>query len=268
VTLLVYDGSFDGFLCAVARCVSGADPADGADSAAPRIVSMEERVPDLFSRELPLATDAGEARRFKRRFAAVAGPRELETLLLAHSSRDPLRHDLLLEYARATLRAGGSVADRLGVPLVLAVQKMRNRVTWEIGKLLGFARFRKVGDGFWYAPVDPEANIVGFLGPHFADRFPDQRFLIHDTNRGIGYHSVHGTGGIVDLRAMPQRLARSLAGDSEPLVQSQWQAYFRKIAIPERRNPRLQDRNLPRRYWSNLIEQPGSAAIHEGETGR
>jgi probable DNA metabolism protein len=251
VTDLVYDGSFDGFLCAVVRCLQ--------EEA--RIFSMEERVPDLFNQERPLATDAGEAREFARRFTRIAGAEELETLLLVHAARDPLRHRLLLEYARMTLRAGESVADRLGVPLVLAVQKIRGRVTWEIGKLMGFVRFTKVAEELWYAPVEPEANIVGFLGPHFSDRFPDQRFLIHDTRRGIGYHRARGAGGLVDLRAMPDRLREALGRDSEPLVQTQWRAYFDRIAIPERRNPRLQDRNMPRRYWKNLVEQPGCAVM-------
>jgi len=228
---------------------------------------MEERVPDLFSGEQPLATDPTAAHGFKRMFVDTAGAEELETLLLVHSSNDPRRHELLRDYVRMTLAAGTSVADRMGVPLVLAVQKTRNRVTWEIGKLMGFIRFRKTGADLWYAPVEPEANVVGFIGPHFADRFPDGCLLIHDTRRGIGLCSVRGTGGIVDLRAMPDGLREALRRDSDPLVQSQWRAYFDSVAIPERRNPRLQDRNMPRRYWKNLVEKPGSAAMGKDQEG-
>jgi probable DNA metabolism protein len=250
---LVYDGSFDGLLCALARCL-------GEERAA-RIVSREERVPDLFSQERILPTDPATAEAFRDRFSRAAGPDELETLLMAHASAEPRRHDLLLGYARLALEAGGPVADRMGIPVVCAVQRLRNRVAWEIGKLMGFLRFHRSCGGLWYAPARPDANIVGFLGPHFSDRFPDERFLIHDTGRGLGWRGEPGAGGIVDLRGMPEELARSLERDEEPGVQAQWQAYFRRIAIPERRNPRLQDRNMPRRFWKTLVEVPRGAGF-------
>jgi probable DNA metabolism protein len=257
VTDLLYDGSFDGFLCALALLLRekpvGAEP--------PRIVSLEERTPDLFAVERPVATDRETAEAFRDRFTRIAGPQELETLLMAHASADPRRHRLIAGYACLTLEAGRSVAERAGTPEVFAVLRLRDRVAWEIGKLMGFIRFRKAGGGLWYAPVRPEANVVGFLGPHFSDRFPDARLLIHDTGRGIGWRAEPGAGGLVDLRGMPERLARALERDTEPLVQSQWRVYFRSIAIPERRNPRLQDRNMPRRLWRDLVEEPRSAGF-------
>ncbi|HEY9594067.1 MAG TPA: hypothetical protein VHE79_06300, partial [Spirochaetia bacterium] len=87
MTDLLYDGSFDGFLCALARCLRDPSP--------PRIVSIEERTPELFAREAPLPTDPVAADAFRRRFLGAAGPDELETLLLVHASADPLRHELL-----------------------------------------------------------------------------------------------------------------------------------------------------------------------------
>jgi probable DNA metabolism protein len=248
MTDLIYDGSFEGFLCAIVR--SQALPGDT------RIFSVEERAQDLFSTELIVATQRSVAAGLRKRFLAVAGSEESETLLFVHSSRDPRRHELLRAYIALTLHERRSVAGMCGMPLVMAVAKIRGRVSWEIGKLLGFTRFRKVGGHLWYAQASPDANIIGFLGPHFSDRFPDEGFLIHDVGRKLGYAGIAGTGGIVDVRGMPPGVRAGLA-DCEQIVESQWEAYFRAVAVPERINPELQARNMPRRYWRYLVEKPG-----------
>ena len=246
---LIYDGSFDGLLCALARALSRGDEvslfADGDGPA------------DLFLQCERVITDVARASRFSERFVDVAGEEELETLLLVHASADPRRHQFILGYARSTRLARTGIGLRMGDPLVCAVQKAKGRVILEIGKLLGFVRFSRAAPGFWYAPLAPEANIVGFLGPHFADRFPDEDFLIHDTRRDIGYRGARGVGGVVDLRGLPAAARRALHQESEPDFADQWQTYFRLIAVPERINPRLQTKNMPRRYWANLIEVPG-----------
>jgi probable DNA metabolism protein len=255
---LVYDGSFDGFLCALVRAL--AVPEDA------RVSADGDRCPDLFASEERVVTDVGLAARFRKRFTMVAGIEEMETLLLVHASNDPRRHELLLGYARATRSARTGIGDRMGDPLVCETQKVKGRVNWEIGKLLGFARFRRTAPGFWYAPINPDANIVGFLGPHFADRFPDEDVLIHDIRRDIGYRGARGQGGLVDLRGLPPELRAILEKESEPDFPTQCQAYFERIAVPERRNPRLQAHNMPRRYWSSLIEKPGLSTIVRGGT--
>jgi probable DNA metabolism protein len=204
-----------------------------------------------------VVTDVERANRFVKRFVEVAGQEEMETLLRVHASDTPRRHELLLGYVRATRAARESVAKRMADPLVCEVQKVKGRVNEEIGRLMGFARFRRTAPELWYAPMSPDANIVGFLGPHFGDRFPAETFLIHDVRRDIGYQGSPGRGGLVDLRGLPAEARALLEKESEPEIPAQWQAYFKLIAIPERRNPRLQANHMPRRYWSGLIEKPG-----------
>ncbi len=254
MTELLYDGSFEGFLCAARRSLALPGPV--------RIVDLEEQAGELFPPGLEIPTIRKTALEMQERFMAIAGSEELETLLLVHAAAGPGRLALLVEYVRETFRAGTGIGGRMGSPLVVAVQKVRARVVWEIGKLLGFIRLRGSVTGVWYSAIEPEANIVGFLGPHFSERFPDQELLIHDLRREIGYWSAGGEGGIVELRGMPARLRALLIADREPLVESGWRAYFDAIAIPERRNPRLQAQLMPRRYWKNLVEQPRGGDVN------
>lgn len=247
MTDFVYDGSFDGFLCAADRALPERDA---------RIVALGGRAEDLFAVTVSVVTDEDAARRMGRRIGSVAGADQLDTLLLVHSSPAPDRCRLLLSYIRLTLRAGRSVAAEIARPDVRAVQRIRDRVSLEMARFLGFVRLRRVGARLYYAPVRPDADIVGLIGPHFAERFPDQALILHDLARGSAFWSDRGASGIVDLGDMPAELARRLSTECEPGIEEMWRAYFARIANPERRNPRLQRRLMPQRYWDVLVELP------------
>jgi probable DNA metabolism protein len=247
MTDFVYDGSFDGFLTAAERALPAKDA---------RVVPMGMQAADLFAAAVSVATDDDAAGRMRRRIGTAAGADELDTLLLVHSSAHPDRHRLLLSYVRLTLRAGRSIAAEIGRPDVLAVRKIRDRVSLEMAHVLGFVRLRRVGGRLYYAPITPDADIAGLIGPHFAERFPDQALVLHDTGRGIAFWADGAARGIVDMRGLPAGLARKLETDCDPDVETAWRAYFRRIANPERRNPRLQRRLMPARYWDTLVEQP------------
>ncbi len=272
MTRFVYDGSFDGFLCAVSMALSA--------SAQAAIAPIKDGVADLFFQDVPVASEDGPARALRAGIVAAAGEEEMETLLLAQASGDPEAPGLLLRYISLTLAAGAplnarenlraSIRDNAALPEVLGVQRIRNRVSLEIHKFLGLVRLRKVGGCVYYARIEPDSNIVGFIGPHFADRFRDQSILVRDARRNTGFWRDAGTrsgGSLVDLSRMPPELERALDADpslfpapaDESLVQSLWMRYFARIAIPERRNPALQARLMPRRYWKNLVEKKETA---------
>ncbi len=248
MTDFVFDGSFDGFLCA-ARVSSGTLGA--------RVVTFDCRTDDLFSEIVHVRTVDAEAREMRRRLVACAGAGELETLALVHASASGDRHRLMLAYLRLTLDSGRSIAADVTVPDVLAVRKIRDRVSLEIARFLGFVRFRKVAANRYYAPVNPDADIVGFIGPHFAERFPDQALIIHDIGRDVAFWSYQGAKGIADLAGRSAEEYGRRSTDCDPGVEELWRKYFAAIANPERRNPSLQRKLMPVRYRTLLVERPG-----------
>ncbi len=252
----LYDGSFDGFLCAAARALAdepgaGISPAGGGQG-------------ELFVEDIPVVTDTRISRALLGRFARAAGREEADSLLVAQASSDPDAPAQLLKYIRRTLASGSSAAGDISRPEVLAVGRIRDRVMTEINKFMGFVRFRKAGEGLYYAPIEPDSNIVGLIGPHFADRFRDQAFLIHDLKRGIAFWRdarrdagrgarQGGNFGIAETPSLPPGLSSALEANRDN-VQEMWREYFTRIAIPHRRNPLLQARLMPRRYWKHLTE--------------
>jgi probable DNA metabolism protein len=247
VTDFVYDGSFDGFLCAARRASGVADA---------RIVPFACRTADLFCDEVHVPTVDAEARAMRRRVVECAGVDELETLVLVHASAASDRHRLLSAYVHGTLDSGRSIAGDVTVPSVLAVRKIRDRVSLEIARFLGFARFRRVGEKGYYAPVNPDADIVGLIGPHFAARFPDQALIIHDVNRDVAFWSFQGASGIADLAGLSPKARVRLSTDCDPGAEELWRRYFTAIANPERRNPMLLRRLMPVRYREFMIDRP------------
>ena len=159
--------------------------------------------------------------------------------------------------SRVIACAGRSIAADVVQPQVLAVRKLRDRVSLEIDRFLGFARFRRVAADRWYAPVNPDADIVGFIGPHFARRFPDGTLVVHDVNRDVAFWSSRGTCGIADLAGLPAEIRGRRSTDCEPVAEELWRRYFAAIANPERRNPRLQRKLMPVRYRELMVECPG-----------
>jgi len=255
VTDFACDGSFDGFLCAARRALE----VPGA-----RVVAScrgaEDPGADLFAELVRVPTDAMDAACLRARIAAYAGAAEIETLMFVFASAAPERYRLLLGYIARTLAAARSIAGDATDPVVRAVRRIRDRVSLEIARMLGFVRFRRTGGDRYYAPVRPDADIVGFIGPHFADRLPDQALVVHDVGRDVAFWSARGMRGIVDLAGLPRDARERLAKDVEPGVEALWRAFFEQTANPERRNRRLQRKLLPERYHAFLVERPQIAS--------
>ncbi|MDR1043267.1 MAG: TIGR03915 family putative DNA repair protein [Clostridiales Family XIII bacterium] len=103
-----------------------------------------------------------------------------------------------------------------------------------------------------YARVSPDHEALEFLAPHFADRFKNEPFIIHDTRRGRAVFAWRRQWHIADFTEQDA----AMLGDTarEEAYRSLWRNYFDTIAIKERTNPRCQRNLMPARYWENLPE--------------
>ncbi len=112
-------------------------------------------------------------------------------------------------------------------------------------------RFREVETGFLYARIEPEADILAFIAPHFVGRVGDRRWMIHDLQRN--------QAALYDLKSW--RLVKNIELTAEPTLSATehdyaalWQRYFQRHAIAERHNPKLQQKHVPLRYRKHLPE--------------
>ena len=249
-TSLTYDGTFEGLLTAVAHALdAGVVPTD--------IRPPGAGAPDLFDQPVAVTTNPDRAAALSARLECL-DPHIVHQVLHAFLSEEPDLGRPLFSYISLSLERGECVDGFLTNADVRRVVMTARRVGGESHRLKGLLRFRELRTGTLWAPVEPDANVVLLLALHFRRRLSAQSWGIHDMKRhvavawdGKDLEWLEGEGlrrRIAELR--PDELSRAEQG-----YQDLWRTFFRSIAIPERINPELQRRNMPRRYWKHLVEK-------------
>jgi probable DNA metabolism protein len=201
--------------------------------------------------EQPLSGFAGAAEAAGEELRAFSG--ELfDMIARIWMSEEPLELPLLRICAEAGKRGADALAD-FGSPDLRALSHSSRRVFREIDRLRGLARFSPRDDGLFSAPLEPDANVAAALLPHFARRFGAEDFALVDLRRRLAFARRSGrfesAAGEEALAYLP-----SPRGDEELRL---WKLYFKAAENPARRNPELQRRLMPMRYWRYLPEVEG-----------
>ena len=251
---LSYDGSFPGFLCAVAAALN----ADRGGLPFPPI-RRRAACASLFDESIAVPTDEARAARLWRRLEARAGKEALRECFEAFCSDLDGVEDALAHTLGRMIVSGRGALSELGDPACLRVMEASRRSKAQAHKLTGLLRFAELSDGSWYAVMKPECDILPLIGEHFAERFPLLRFIIHDSGRAQAIlHEPGGPWKIMDGFSLEFTGAPPLS-DRERELQACWRLYFTSVAIAERRNTRLQASHMPKKYWPFLPETSGAA---------
>lgn len=245
MTSYLYDGTFEGLLTVLALVRErGAEP---------DFIGREVPVQGgLFAGPKPVETDDAAAERLLEEIGRRLSPATAAHLYHAFLSETEGVEMLLHHYLRVGWQEGRRLDSLLSHPSVLPVHRLARRVRFEAHRLKGFVRFRQVREGFYYAPLEPDHRVLTLMAPHFADRFHDQDWVIHDVRRNVAIvHKARREGW--------EEVALELTGgpvmsEREEWFQSLWRCYFDRLAIAERHNPRLQQSKVPLRYRRHLVE--------------
>ncbi len=247
-----YDGSLEGLVILAHRAYS--------ETVSPEAVANALAAEgELFALLGPSPLNGAPHGDTSRTTSAEAASTELrafsaeffDTIIRIWMSEEALELPLFRICAAAGL-GGPEVLFDHGNPDVRAVSRASRRVRREIDRLSGLARFSSRADGLLCAPLEPDANIVAALLPHFARRFGPQDFALVDLKRQLAF--AH-RGGRFESAAGEDALAylpAAAEGADEELLL--WRRYFKATENPSRRNPELQRRLMPQRYWRYLPE--------------
>jgi len=256
---LAHDGSFPGFLCACAEALNAAEPV-------PRVVRAD--IPEsLFEARVTVPRDHERAIALWKRMAGAYGAACMRTFLEAFLSDTTDVDEAISRMLRKVRRTGAGALDDLADPDALTVEKASYRARMEGHKMCGLVRFSQLSDGSWYAPIEPDCDVLLLIADHFSARFNTMRFAIHDRRRGSAI--VHETGKAWNLvegfgfTVSSQEDAGSVPGfesslsEEERAVRALWKKYFESVAVEGRTNPRLQRSFMPKKYWNLLTEMGG-----------
>jgi probable DNA metabolism protein len=253
MTTYHYDGSFEGFLCAVADCLV-------TDEDNPEFMrDGDVQSAGLFVSDIrEVATVREHAVAFRKRFVSAVSQEAFATARYAFQSQKIGIELLVWRYLTLGLRVGQRLCGMLVEEPVCSVNRIARHVSHEAHKYKGFVRFREVEAGFLYAQIEPEADILVLIAPHFVDRVGDRPWVIHDLQRN--------QAALYDLTSW--RLVQDIELTTVPILTAAehdyaalWQRYFQHHAITERHNPKLQQKHVSLRYRTHLPEfAPGGGS--------
>ena len=239
----LYDGTADGLLSAIAWILE-VEPD-------PEKVILSARKDTLFEEGLTINTDAALAESFFSRLKQYApAAHTLYSFMLAEKEG---METSLLHYVSLAFRHGDKVKGYLTHPAVRDIVNVAKKAGRELHRMKGLLRFEKLQDGAYLAKMEPDYNIIHPLAYHFSHRLRAQHWFLYDVKRRT---AARWNKGSLQFGTIEQFTTPALSED-EKKVQALWQAFFKTIAIPDRKNPRLQKSNMPMKYWKYLVEKQG-----------
>lgn len=183
----------------------------------------------------------------------------------ASLSQEPDRADRIYRFLVSAFKHGPKIVDMMQLPEVYEIFRICRNVTNESHQQLEFIRFSQIAGGVLASRIGPKNDVLPLLSPHFADRLPEENWIIYDENRRKA--SVHPAGKdwfLTDWFSDGEKERAGsdpenwqdwlLASGDEAVYENLWKTFFDAIAIRERKNPACQRGYLPMRFRPYMTE--------------
>ena len=213
--------------------------------------------PILFSEDVTAEADEERARKvmntLKRRF----GNKDCASLCMALAAGDTDKAQAVYRTVVKGLRVGsrpGRLFDNLADRDIHRAFALARGVSREVGHQKEFLRFQELDNGVLFSGIGPKADVLAFLMPHFADRLPEENFVIYDEKRNLfGIHPA-GRDWYLLRGEEAQETLRLRYSQEELCYQELFRLFHDTISIRERKNDKLQKGMLPLRFREYMVE--------------
>lgn len=244
MVIYIYDGSFDGLLTLIYDAYYNKEIPD-------KITYQKEMQEDFLAKYVNVALDEIKVRKVYKAIKEKISHHALSNIYYVYLSEQPGCEKAIYNYIRLGFKMGKIIDQYLSKDIVVQIHDLSGKVRREKHAMLGLIRFMELERGILYAKIQPKYNILSLVSPHFAERLVGENWVIHDVDRSLASIHHNGQWYITDLI-----LEKDIEiNENEKLFQSLWKNYFESISIKERTNLQLQKKNMPKRYWGNLIEK-------------
>lgn len=251
MTVFVCEDSLDGILTGVYDAWDSRLGHSGV-----RLKTADTDTYELFCEYREVATDMEKAEKVLRTVLRRMGEEAREAICYACACPNPDKADAIYRLiARGlSMEDGTKAVHYLQDPSIALVMKLRQKAWHEAHRMLGFLRFEELPGGVLYARMEPPYAVLPLIAPHFADRFRQENWIIHDLKRGLlALHPAGGWWVLTDDRELNQKFLTGRS-EREEEFQALWKTFCQTIAIEERRNPRCQQTLLPLRFRPHMNE--------------
>lgn len=138
---------------------------------------------------------------------------------------------------------------------VFKLNKLEQELFRLVHRMYAYARFEELEDDTLYAKIDSHFNVLYFLAKHFIKRFNNQKFIIHDVNRKLAFIKNDEYIGIQEIASYD----KPTFSQNEEKFQKLWKSFFNAVSIKERENLKLQQNQVPliyRTFMSEFFNEP------------
>lgn len=198
---------------------------------------------------IEVTADKEKSARVKNRLRQYDALAEDEISLMLRSC-EGVREQTAFEYIKLIVSQKRPVQTMSHIPAVMEAMDIKGRVTGEIHRLKGFLRFMENDRGVLYAPYSPDNDVTDLLAPHFAERFKNQQFVIHDVKRKVA--AMYDGKNLVMFNADGADVYLS---EYEKTFENLWKLYYKSVNIAERPHEKQMKGYMPVRYWKFLPEK-------------
>jgi len=254
MVIYVFDGSLEGLLTAVFEFYE-------RKPGKIQLVSQSRFEPVLIDEVFEVFSDEIKAKRvwdgLKKKISPDWQQRFYKTFL--SESDESFRH--LFDFACYIFDNPKGAETNFGHPSVIALSQIERSVSRERHRMKAFIRFQETADGIFYAPVEPDYNVLPLIAGFFKNRYADQRWIIYDLKRKYGLYYDLQKVEEIRLEYAPEMkndntfLSEDVVSDKEKLYGLLWNDYFKSTNIPARKNMKLHIQHVPKRYWKYLTEK-------------
>ena len=239
--ILVYDGTFEGFLSLVYEVYYKKLKPIKIYKNLPNEMIFEE----IFEIETLQENTIKVLNAIKTKF-----PKELIQRILNIFMCDSKEFELyLLEYIIIGFKETKQLYN-INNSYVFYLNNLEKELFRNVHKLTGFIRFEELEDGTLYAKVESKFNVVYFLGKHFLKRFNNQNFIVHDLNRKLAFVKIQNDFSVQEVAFFDEPNYSS----NEQKFQKLWKSFFNAVTIKERLKPKLQRQLVPLLYRTYMSE--------------
>ena len=215
----------------------------------------------LFTEYIEIETEAAKAKKVMRTLRERFGMEAYMAVCQAAASYQTGKADAVYHTIARGLhkKYPKQIMGDLTDDAVRKVFELSRAVNNEVLHWRGFLRFEELEGGILFARIGPKTDILTYLAPHFADRFPQENFMIYDENRAqLVLHPAGGEWYKTQLTVNDAESAMAKGELPYSETEQEYQELFRyfchKIAIKERENRDLQRGMCPLRFQYYMPE--------------
>ncbi len=249
--ILIYDGSFNGFLTTVFKAFE--ERLQIADIQSNAICQN-----GLFSETETVFTQMDKAKRVWNGIQAKSNV-AIKNIYFSYLSGQRGIELILYRYIRKLFAKMPTSTSDFSDSLVLKISQLAKSVGREKHRMEAFVRFQLTQDGIYFANIEPDFDVLPLISKHFRSRYADQEWIIYDVKRKYGlYYNLKSVEIIsLDLQEVYGNSIRkndTFSGE-EYAYQDLWNDYFKSTHIKSRINRKLHTQHVPKRYWKYLSEK-------------